>query len=325
MYTLQSLLVVGGTGAFGRSVCTALGEELNHFSRVAVYNDTSRPTDAAKQSVLDSFRAAGIEILAGNGYENPEPYKGFDCVISLLGNHALHEQPKIFEAAIQAGVRHFYPSEYGADLLVGDNWNQRYYKYKKLTREFLERKAATLPDLGWTYFELGRLTEWSILSYFGVDNKTASAQIYGTSKGRQSLLSVADGVKFIVATLKDPLPDLDETQGTTKGRRRTYRIHGSSPTWQEIFDLLEKITSRKYKVTYLDVESAKLEEAEAVRLGDVDMELSASHKLIQGREGTLLPQPWDNDRFPDLKTETLEDAFTAAFQNEHYRKLYGLA
>jgi hypothetical protein len=77
-------------------------------------------------------------------------------------------------------------------------------------------------------------------------------------------------------------------------------------------------------VTYLDVESAKQEEAEAIREGNVDKELAASHKLIQGREGTLLPQPWDNDRFPWVTPKSLEETLRAAFESNHYRKLYGL-
>lgn len=324
MHTIQSILVVGGTGAFGKSVCAALAEHRGRFSRIAVFHDTSRPTDPTKQSVLDDLKTKRIEIVVGNGYDDPSVFENFECVMSFLGNHALHEQPRIFDTAIQGGVRHFYPSEYGADLLVGDNWNQRYYKYKVEAREFLEKKSRDLPDLGWTYFELGRLTEWSILSHFGVDNKSATAEIYGTKMGRQSLLSVADSVNYLVATLSVPLPGMGEEQGNTKGRQRTYRIHGSSPTWQEIFDILKRVTGREYQVAYLDVESAQLEEAEARRNGNVDMELSASHKLIQGREGTLLPQPWDNDRFPFLKPEPLEETFAAAFENEHYIKLYGL-
>jgi len=95
---------------------------------------------------------------------------------------------------------------------------------------------------------------------------------------------VADSVHYLLETLKDPLPNVGEENGTTKGRRRTYRMHGSSPTWQEIFDILENITGRKYQVSYLDIEGAQQEEAEALRDGDVDKELSASHKLIQAAE-----------------------------------------
>jgi len=88
---------------------------------------------------------------------------------------------------------------------------------------------------------------------------------------------------------------------------------------------LKEITGKEYEVTYLDVESAKEEEQQAVADGNVDAELAASHKLIQGREGTRLPEPWDNDRFPTIKPESMEVVLRRAFTSEKYRKFYGLA
>jgi hypothetical protein len=101
-------------------------------------------------------------------------------------------------------------------------------------------------------------------------------------------------------------------------------MNGSSPTWDDIFETLKDITGKEYQVTYLDVESAKEEELQAIADGDVDAELAASHKLIQGREGTLLPQPWDNDRFPTIKPKSMEAVLRRAFASEKYRKFYGL-
>jgi hypothetical protein len=101
-------------------------------------------------------------------------------------------------------------------------------------------------------------------------------------------------------------------------------MHGGSPTWREIFGTLKDTTGKEYQVTYLDVESANEEEQQAIANGDVDAELAASHKLIQGREGTLLPQPWDNDRFPAIRPESVEVVLRKAFASEKYRKAYGL-
>jgi hypothetical protein len=57
-----------------------------------------------------------------------QPFRGFDCIIMPLGNHALNQQSTIIDAAIAARMRHFYPSEFRPDLLVGQNWTQRYYR-----------------------------------------------------------------------------------------------------------------------------------------------------------------------------------------------------
>ncbi|KAJ9605002.1 hypothetical protein H2200_010391 [Cladophialophora chaetospira] len=317
----KSILLIGatGVGSFGDYVAQELAKEFGHFRRIAFFNNTSRPTDDAKQARLHNLQSQGFEIVQAADYASPEPYKGFDCVLIFLGNHGLYLQPTIIDAAIQAGVRHFYPSEYGADITVGQNWTQRYYKYKVQTRQHLEARARDVPDLGWTYYLLGRLTEWSVLSHFGFDNKNAKAEIYGTASGRQSLISSADSAKYLVETLKEPLSE------DAKANRRTYRISESNLTYGEIFDVLERVTGRKYDVTYLHVESALEEESEAKKSGDIDAELAASHKLIQGREGTLLPsETWDNARFPDIHPKTVEKALREAFASKRLRKAYGL-
>lgn len=84
------------------------------------------------------------------------------------------------------------------------------------------------------------------------------------------------------------------------------------------------MTGREYQVNYLNVEAARLEEQAAKEKGDIDAELSASHKLIQGRQGALLPLPWDNERFPEIIPASLVDSLTAAFASPKLRKVYGL-
>ncbi|KAK5059844.1 hypothetical protein LTR84_009727 [Exophiala bonariae] len=320
----QKILLVGATGTFGGLVAVALSKRRQLLSRLAVYHNTARKTDEAKKLKIAKFEALGIEIVSANGYASPEPFGGFDCVMIFSGNYGLQEQPQIIDSAIAAGVRHFYPSEYGADLLAGDNWNQRYYRYKALTRNHLEMKGKEYADLGWTYFLVGRLTEWAVISHFGIDNKHSTARIYGTESGRQSLIGVQDAIAYLVETLNDSKSEHTAESDQTDSKRRTYRISGSSPSYQEIFVAMERITGRKYAVTYLDVESALIEESDAKARGDIDGELAASHKLVQGRQGTLLPEPWDNARFPSLHTESFEDSLRAAFNSPIWRKAYGL-
>jgi hypothetical protein len=314
---LKSVILLGVTGpnSFGQFVVRELAKQKQHFNRIAVYHDTSRPTDEPKKALLDSYLELGIEIVPSDGYQEPGVFFGFDCVLSFLGNHALKLQPAIFDVAIQAGVRHFYPSEYGADLLVGSNWTQRYYRDKVFTRVWLETKIQEVSGLGWTYIQNGRLAEWSITKHFGIDNANASAKIYGTGYGRQSLISANDAAAYVVASLKTL---------ARKDERRTFRLSSASLTYNDIFSILQKITGRNYDVTYIDVEAATGEERGAQARGDVDAELSASHKLIQGLEGTLLPEPWDNDKFPEVQPLGVEEALRREFEkNPLIGKLMG--
>jgi hypothetical protein len=120
MTTLTSILVIGPTGRLGIDICRGLAKEKNNFKRLAAFDNTSRPSSSSQIETLSELKQEGFEIISGS-YTDVSCYQDFDAVVIVLGNHALNLQPQIIDAAISAGVRHFYPSEFGADLLVGDN------------------------------------------------------------------------------------------------------------------------------------------------------------------------------------------------------------
>lgn len=195
MAILTSVLVVGPTGSVGMAVCNALITRKGSFKRIAAFNNTDRPAGPAKQAALDAFAVGGMEIVSGN-YSDVSAFQGFDVVMMPLGNFGNFLQPQVIDTAIEAGVRHFYPSEFGADITVGDNWKQRYYRDKVLTREHLMKRDAELRDkddgLGWSYVCIGRFTEWSIYPRFGWNHVDHTAEIYGTEAGRQSLVALEE-------------------------------------------------------------------------------------------------------------------------------------
>jgi hypothetical protein len=126
-------------------------------------------------------------------------------------------------------------------------------------------------------------------------------------------------VTYLVLTLLDSFDP-----SVASSRQRTYRFHGGPYQWREIFETLKHITGYKYKVDYLPVDQALALEKEGKETGDVELELKASHQLIQGREGTLLPLPADNKRFPQVKTKELEDALRAVYSDPEKRVWLGL-
>jgi len=235
-------------------------------------------------------------------------------VIACLGNHAIKNQPALIDTALAAGVRHWYPSEFGADLTVGDNWNERYYRDKVITREHLQKRASENSEFGYTYFLNGRFTEWAPIPHFGIDMKTHTAHIVGEPDMEQSLLSVDDAAKYLVCTFLDP-PTTQE---------RTYRFVGGNYSWNVIFRTLEKIQGVKWRVTFKSVEEARANQRAAIETGDVDAELAASHQVIQGTGRTLLPGPYDNEKFPEVKPKGLEETWKAMLEDTSKFPLLGL-
>jgi hypothetical protein len=88
--------------------------------------------------------------------------------------------------------------------------------------------------------------------------------------------------------------------------------------------MLERKTGSPYQVTYRPVEEALEMSREAERLNDDFEAMTASHRVAQGSDGTLLPKPYDNDRFPMVHVhgveEVLNGAAAAAEPINHNRK-----
>ncbi len=207
MTILQSILVLGPTGTVGQAILEELAAHKDQFSRIAAFNNTSRPGSAEKDAGLAALKEKGVEIVSGT-FADTAAFAGFDAVVMALANPANHLQPQIIDTALAAGVRHFYPSEFGGDITVGDNWHQRYYRDKVLTPEHLMRRAAEFDGLGWSYITVGRFTEWAPISYFGIDNAHHTATVYGTEEGRQSLIGIPESVRHLspIPFLVPPLP-----------------------------------------------------------------------------------------------------------------------
>jgi hypothetical protein len=120
--------------------------------------------------------------------------EGFTHVISVVGNDVLRLQPAMIEAAIAAGVRHFYPSEWNSDISQKEIYSLRYFRDKQVVRSHLAAKAIEHPDLRYTIFITGIFTEWSVLEFYGFDHKKLEVTAYGKPDARVGVTSIPEFV-----------------------------------------------------------------------------------------------------------------------------------
>src|SRR6476661_1334294 len=118
------IVVAGATGNLGGKITDCLlakGAEVRALVR--------KQTDPAKLSALN---AKGVQICnfdTTNQAELSKHCEGAHCVVSALSGldeTILHTQKVLVEAAIQAGVKRFIPSDYSLDftnLIEGRNRN----------------------------------------------------------------------------------------------------------------------------------------------------------------------------------------------------------
>jgi NmrA-like family len=120
----RNIVVAGATGNLGLKICMAL---VNRGAKVRAL--VREESDSDKVKLLAQ---AGVEIMPVN-YRHSENIKdackGIDCLVSALaglGDVILDTQKILLEAALNAGVRHFIPSDFCTDytrLIPGENRN----------------------------------------------------------------------------------------------------------------------------------------------------------------------------------------------------------
>lgn len=107
--------------------------------------------------------------------------QGQDAVVSTMGGAALAKQQLLIEAAIEAGVRRFLPSEFGSDTTNPKAAALPVFRAKIETRKTLADRAAAADPAGsfsYTVLVTGPLLGWAVTEGFmSIADKRAS--LYG--------------------------------------------------------------------------------------------------------------------------------------------------
>ena len=110
--SLKYIAVFGANGQLGQSIIAALlGWKKQTFNVLAVI-----PPKTPEPSVPDSkqdYRCSDISLFNASQGQLKIELKGIDAVLSALNGKAFESQPLIPDGAADAGVKLFYPSEYG--------------------------------------------------------------------------------------------------------------------------------------------------------------------------------------------------------------------
>jgi hypothetical protein len=105
------------------------------------------------------------------------------------------DQPKMIDAAIAAGARHFIPSEFGMDIGQTPFLTERYFKDKHITRDHLRTKAKEVPGFHYTLVLIGAFVETLVFSpYFGLDSEKKTFTYYGDAENEVSFSSMPEYV-----------------------------------------------------------------------------------------------------------------------------------
>jgi len=225
-------------------------------------------------------------------YSNPESIKnalaGVEVVISTISGAALDVQGKIAEAAKEAGVNLFIPSEFGGTT-EGE------------TEGMFGEKAgiqAQLKALGVPYaaFYTGPFADYVWAGFVNLDVTSGKVSVGGDGNKQISFTSRPDIARYLSYVLTHLPPD--------QLRNRSFTIAGDNKSFNEIFKAYEEKTGKKLEVTYVPV-------------SDLDAKIAAHPEdfptVLHKFWATVGPFPrTDNNLYPDWNPSPVLDSVPVA-------------
>jgi hypothetical protein len=166
-------------------------------------------------------------------------FKGNDTVISIVGATGIGEQKPYVDAAVEAGIKRFFPSEFGIN--GQSKAVQEMTPFFAVKEELLGYLVEKEKDgLTWTGLICGVLLDWCIANGFiGFDLTTKKADIWDDGKSTFSATNEDDLGKAVVAALRHP----------AETANKFVYVDSVATSQNEILAALEKVTATKWDVT----------------------------------------------------------------------------
>jgi len=259
MSDIKNVALIGAGGNLGPSI---LQEFINSPFKVTVLS---------RQSSTSIFPSSVTVIKTDYSASSlASAFKNQDVVISIVGNEGFADQTRIIDAAIDAGVKRFIPSEFGSDT---KNDAVRaivpVFNGKKQVVDYLKTKESK--TFSWTALVTGPFFDWGLkVGFLGFDLKAQTAKIWDSGNAPFSGTNLRTIGLALVKLLGTP------TAYTESANQYVY-VASHTASQNQILDALRKVTGKDWPVTRTQSEESIKTELEKFGKGDY----SGVYQLIQ--------------------------------------------
>jgi uncharacterized protein YbjT (DUF2867 family) len=291
-------LIVGATGHLGRELVKACQERR---SQVHVLVRPATRRDPAKMKPLEG---AGATIHEGElaDYDSLlRACRAVDVVISAVGGMQIGEEGPLLEAAKEAGVQRFVPSDFGLDPAVTGPGSCVLFDAKAAVQRSI--KASGIP---YTFIHSnGFFTYWAFtlgdLTRLGGPLPPPEVNVYGDGNVVGALTSLPDVARVTVRAAHDPLL-----------RNKEIRITANTITQNFLIALWQTTSARTVQRT-----SVPEHELETIIAGATAPEQAMAligsqlHRSmwIRGDSVKRVPTALEaTEVYPDIEFQTIEQA-----------------
>ena len=246
----KHVMIVGAGGNLGKQILPALLADSSFHCTILTRTNSSStfPSNAKVVRADYSDRAALAKAL-----------KGQDVVISTVGGEALatNFDSALVEAAIEAGVKWFIPSEFSSDTSHPFYASVPFIASKTATNNLLKSNQSKIAH---TLITTGPFLDWCFDTGFsGFDINHQTVTLYDEGKEKFSGTSLPTIGKAIIAILKHP----QLTQN-----KRVYLADGTF-TQLEVLKAFEKHSGTTWTVKQASTKESFRQGEMALQKGDI--------------------------------------------------------
>jgi len=232
MSGFKSVFIAGATGRIGEQTTDAF---LNEKWDVYVLARPDSLNDPKKKAVLDHHKSRGAHLVEGD-VSKPETFKdklkGIDVVISTLSGGGFGTQFGLLNAAKEAGVKRFVPSEFGIDLT---RTSQPLFGPKKALREELKKGG-----IEYTLIVTGFFYETTFGPHMGFNAANGTVVVFGDGSQKVTLTSTRDFTRVLPKVLHDP-----------RSKNAEVHLTGETLTYTQLVDKYEHASGKKLERSFV--------------------------------------------------------------------------
>ncbi|KAI4176671.1 MAG: hypothetical protein LQ343_000963 [Gyalolechia ehrenbergii] len=248
---LKNVIILGASGNVGKPTVDALlaADGFNVTVLTRKGSSATFPSEVKVHSVDDTYPSDQLHAA----------FKGQDAVINLLPPSDVKHANAIADAAAEAGVKRYIPSEFGSDTS-----NPKVVELvpvfagKAKITEYLKTKESA--GMSWSAVVNGALFDWGLQNGFlGFDLVSHNATILDSGDARVNYTTLSTVGQGIVAILSNP--------GETANRY--IYIQSTKASQNQILAALEKSTGKKWNVNKRSTAEASQTGGEKLGKGDM--------------------------------------------------------
>ncbi|KAF2434543.1 NmrA-like family protein [Tothia fuscella] len=152
---IQNVVLLGADGKLGPSVLSALVDakfNVTVLKRVGSKSPSDYPASVKEARIPDDFPA----------YELSEIFKGQDAIVATIPGSQTELQMRLAAAAVNAGVKHFIPADFGSCDADSERARELVplYVEKRNFRLYLQKLSDKNPNFSWTALVCGHFFDW---------------------------------------------------------------------------------------------------------------------------------------------------------------------